>query len=568
MDEAGTRYPPTTQMDLSIIPLPQRLLHTHLTWKKTMKRNYVRIFDTTLRDGEQAPGASMTINEKVEIAHHLARLGVDVIEAGFPISSPAQFEAVKRIASEVDGPVICALARAKEADIETAARALAPAKFGRIHTFIGTSDIHIEGKFAHPRYGTTLKEKRETILKMAVEAIQMARQYTSDVEFSPEDAGRTDIGFLCDVVAAAIEAGATTLNIPDTTGYCLPDEYAEKIRTLIARCQPPEHVIFSTHCHDDLGLAVANSLAGVRAGARQVECTINGIGERAGNASLEEIVMALRVRHDVFGLETGINPRFLMTISRLVSTYSGFVVPPNKAIVGQNAFSHEAGIHQDGVLKRRDTYEIMRAEDVGQTPARLRLGRHSGHHGFFARLKQLGFNIPEDQREALYEQFLVMADRKKEIFDEDLIFLASALQNGQASHFYELERFGVEIPPAGNPRASVVLKKIFTGETLEASASGDGPVDALYRAINHAIQDPIDLHSYTIRSVTEGADALGEVTVRIAYGGSFFSGQGTSTDILRASAEAYIQALNHLEAYRVQQQSVTHAIMQAYEGGA
>ncbi len=532
-----------------------------------MNRNYVRIFDTTLRDGEQAPGASMTVNEKVEIAHHLARLGVDIIEAGFPISSPAQFEAVERIASEVEGPVICALARAKEEDIETAARAIAPARFGRIHTFIGTSDIHIEGKFAHPRYGKTLKEKRKTILKMAVEAIHVARQFTSNVEFSPEDAGRTDIGYLCEVVAAAIEAGATTINIPDTTGYCLPDEYAEKIRTLIERCHPPEHVVFSTHCHDDLGLAVANSLAGVRAGARQVECTINGIGERAGNASLEEVVMALKVRQQALGLETGIRSRYLMQVSRLVSTYSGFVVPPNKAIVGQNAFSHEAGIHQDGVLKRRDTYEIMRAEDVGQTPARIRLGRHSGRHGFFARLKQLGFDIPEERRQTLYEQFLQMADRKKEIFDEDLIFLASASQNGQASRFYELERFGIEIPPTGNPRAYVALKKIFTGETVEAHGVGDGPVDALYRAINHAINEPVDLQSYTIRSITEGADALGEVTVRIAYGGSFFSGQATSTDILRASAEAYIQALNHLEAYRVQQQSVTNAIMKAYEGG-
>ena len=532
-----------------------------------MKTPYVRIFDTTLRDGEQAPGASMTIPEKVDIAHHLARLGVDIIEAGFPISSPAQFEAVNRIASEVEGPVICGLARAKTQDIETAARALAPARHFRIHTFIGTSDIHLEGKFADSRYGRTLAEKRKTILQMAIDAITYAREFTRDIEFSPEDAGRTDLGYLCEVVSAAIEAGATTLNIPDTTGYCTPEEYAHMIQTLISFCNPPDHVIFSTHCHDDLGLAVANSLAGIQAGARQVECTINGIGERAGNAALEEVVMALRVRKDFFQVQTGINTRELMSVSRLVSTYSGFVVPPNKAIVGANAFSHEAGIHQDGVLKRRDTYEIMRAEDVGQHPERIRLGRHSGRHGLFSRLKQLGVVVTEEEKPLVYKRFLELADRKKEIQDEDLLYLVNTIRGHTPPEFYELVHYSITIPPNGMPQAEACIRLIGQGKVSCKQGTGDGPVDALYRAINHAVGNPCELHSYTIHSVTEGADALGEVSVRLSYGGRYFLGKARNTDILRASAEAYIEALNQMEAYRSQQQYVTNAIMDLYRYG-
>ena len=346
----------------------------------------VTIFDTTLRDGEQAPGASMTIHEKVRIARQLVTLNADVIEAGFPISSPAQFEAVASIVRDIQGPVICALARALEDDVHAAGKSLAGGARTRIHTFIATSDIHIDAKFGGDRYGATLAEKRQSVVRLAREAVQLARTYTEDIEFSAEDAGRTDHGFLCEVIAAAIEEGATTVNIPDTTGYCTPSEYARMFEAVREGVPSAEQVVLSAHCHDDLGLAVANSIAAVCAGARQIECTINGIGERAGNAALEEVVMALRVRAEQFGVDTNIVAERLTETSRMVSVATGFPVPPNKAIVGRNAFSHEAGIHQHGVLKRRDTYEIMRAEDVGQTSEQIRLGRHSGRHGFFSRL--------------------------------------------------------------------------------------------------------------------------------------------------------------------------------------
>jgi 2-isopropylmalate synthase len=356
------------------------------------------IFDTTLRDGEQAPGAAMTLDEKIQIARQLAALKVDIIEAGFPISSPGQAEAVRRIAGEIEGPVICGLARATDEDVRAAGDALKTGARTRIHTFIATSDIHIDAKFSHPRFGATIEERRRTIIRMAVDAIELARTYTDDVEFSAEDAGRTDIAYLCEIVRAAVEAGATTINLPDTTGYCIPTEYSEIFTSVMSCLDRPEDVIFSTHCHDDLGLAVANSLAGVQAGARQIECTLNGIGERAGNASLEEVVMALHVRSPHFGVKTNIQTRMLMASSEMIQVATGFPVPPNKAIVGRNAFSHEAGIHQHGVLKRRDTYEIMRAEDVGQEAEQIRLGRHSGRHGFFSRLEKLGVRVPDDQR--------------------------------------------------------------------------------------------------------------------------------------------------------------------------
>jgi 2-isopropylmalate synthase len=528
------------------------------------------IFDTTLRDGEQAPGASMTVPEKVEVAHALARLGVDVIEAGFPISSPVQVEGIKRVIAEVQGPVICALARATEKDVQAAADALQGGAKTRIHTFIATSDIHIDGKFGDARYGVTLEEKRRTIIRMAVEAVQLARTYTDDVEFSAEDAGRTDPAYLCEVVRAVVEAGATTVNIPDTTGYCLPDEYARIIKIVHDRCLGNyPNVVLSTHCHDDLGLAVANSLSGVRSGARQIECTINGIGERAGNAALEEVVMALRVRKEQFGgIDTSIDARQLLTASKLVSTYSSFPVQPNKAIVGKNAFRHEAGIHQDGVLKRKDTYEIMRPEDVGQDGETIRLGRHSGRHGLFARLEKLGYSPAAEDKDVIYTRFVEMADKKKEIYDEDLMHLVGMMNLPAPVKHYELEAMSVVVDTSKRPEARVSIRVGKSDEVRTEQATGDGPVDAIYRAIEHAVGSPYDLMNYTIKSVTEGQDALGEVTVRLAFAGRFFTGRGTSTDILRASAEAYMDALNHIETHRLSDQYVIGAIVDSYRYGS
>jgi 2-isopropylmalate synthase len=528
------------------------------------------IFDTTLRDGEQAPGGSMTIPEKLEVAQILGQMGVDVIEAGFPISSPAQAEAVRRVCREVSGPVICGLARAKEADIKAAGEALLEGKKTRIHTFIATSDIHLRAKFADSRYGTSLAAKRETVQRMAVEAIQQARTYTDDVEFSAEDAGRTDLDYLCDVIAAAVEAGATTINIPDTTGFCVPSEYAEIFSQVASRIDLPDHVILSTHCHDDLGLAVANSIAGIVAGARQVECTINGIGERAGNASLEEIAMVLQVRASRFGLWTGIKSRQLTEASRLVSTFTGFSVPPNKAIVGKNAFSHEAGIHQDGVLKSRETYEIMRAEDVGQHVEAIRLGRHSGRHGLFTRLEKLGLHVAEEDRDGVYERFKELADAKKEVGDADLYHLADE-ESGvkQAGHF-ALEHASVSVSTRSDPEAVVRVRHLRTDKLIEKIATGDGPIDALYRAIDHAVNESHDLVNYSIRSITEGADAFGEVSVLIGIGGPCFAGRASGTDVILASADAYINALNGLAAYKAEDESikfVSDGIMKAFEGG-
>ncbi|HEX7071457.1 MAG TPA: 2-isopropylmalate synthase, partial [Rhodothermales bacterium] len=491
--------------------------------------NQVYIFDTTLRDGEQAPGASMTIPEKVEIARVLEAMKVDVIEAGFPVSSPIQLEGVARICQEVSGSVVAALARATATDIDAAAEALREGKRVRIHTFIATSDIHIDGKFGDPRYGHTLEEKRRTILKMAADAVAYARTFTKDVEFSAEDAGRTDIGYLCEVISAVAEAGATTINIPDTTGYCTPDEYTDLFRVLKARCLAGrDDIILSTHCHDDLGLAVANSLAGVQGGARQIECTINGIGERAGNAALEEVVMGLRVRRDRFGVDSGVDATKLTSASKLVSTYSGFPVQPNKAIVGRNAFRHEAGIHQDGVLKRSDTYEIMNPADVGQEGETIRLGRHSGRHGLFSRLQKLGYVVKEDERDEVYQRFVAIADRKKEVFDEDLMHIVGMVHTPAPAQHYRLEHFEVLVATSKRPEATVTLAIGKDGEKRAEKATGDGPVDAIYRAIEHVVGTPFELKSYTIRSVTEGQDALGEVNVRVEYAGKTFSGRAAS----------------------------------------
>lgn len=531
----------------------------------------VHIFDTTLRDGEQAPGASMTISEKLRIAHQLAALKVDIIEAGFPISSPGQFEAVQRIAQEVDGPVVAALARTTEKDIDAAGEALLTGSKTRIHTFVATSDIHLAAKFGDDRYGRSLAEKRETILKMTERAVSQARAITSNVEFSAEDAGRTEIDFLVQVIEVAIEAGATTINIPDTTGYCVPREYSSLFAEVLKRCKRASEIVLSTHCHDDLGLAVANSLAGVLAGARQIECTINGIGERAGNASLEEVVMALNVRQQHFGAATGIETSLLTETSRMVALATGFTVPPNKAIVGSNAFSHEAGIHQHGVLKSRETYEIMRAEDVGQDAESIRLGRHSGRHGLFSRLDKIGVFVPEERKAAIYEQFVLLADRKKEIFDEDLVNLVQEAKGRPTADHYRIDHFHVASGTGRRPRAEVLLHHVSSDSTSRVAADGDGPVDAIYKAIDQATGSHHDLISYGIRSMGEGADAIGEVTVLIGENGALFRGVARHTDVLKASAQAYIKALNQLEAFRIGRlnaEFVSDGIMQSFEGDA
>lgn len=514
------------------------------------------IFDTTLRDGEQAPGGAMTLPQKLAIAHHLARLGVDVIEAGFPVSSSAAFDAVRQIADEVQGPTICALARAADADVTAAGEALSSAKDlakTRIHTFIATSDIHIDAKFGDPKYGATLEEKRANVIQRAVAAVTRARTYTPDVEFSAEDAGRTDLGYLCEVVQAVIEAGATTINLPDTTGYCTPGEVEALFRAVIDCCgtTAPDgsDVVYSTHCHDDLGLAAANSLAALVGGARQVECTINGIGERAGNAALEEVVMALHVRKEQFGIEHSIETKELAAISNRVALATGFGVSPNKAIVGKNAFAHEAGIHQHGVLQRRDTYEIMRAEDVGQVAEQIRLGRHSGKHGFFSRLDKLGLATDEGRRAPLYAAFKELADQKKEIYDEDLIHLFYETTQRGAPQFFKLIEMVLHVKSGEEPSVSIRLRHEKTGHMAQEWATGDGPVDALYRAIDHATGSAHELTSYQIESVTEGADALGEVTVTVSRGGTTFRGIARHHDVLQASAYAYVEALNRLEAH-------------------
>ncbi len=507
----------------------------------------VVLFDTTLRDGEQSPGAAMTLSAKLRVARLLAAMGVDVIEAGFPVSSPQQAEAVRAVVEALGGtgPVVCALGRAHHADIEAAARALGDGPNTRIHTFIATSDIHIAAKFSGARFGATPAERRASVLRMATEAVQQARAYTDDVEFSAEDAGRTDHGFLCDVVAAAVEAGATTINVPDTTGYCTPADYAALFR-VVADCCDLSGVTLSTHCHDDLGLAVANTLAGVEAGARQVEVTVNGIGERAGNAPLEEVAMALRVRQDHYGVTHGLDATRLGEASRLVSVVTGFAPPPNKAIVGANAFAHEAGIHQHGVLKDRATYEIMRAEDVGADPAGIRLGRHSGRHGLFARLDRLGLDIAPADRERVYDRFVALADQKREVYDADLRRIvdpaADAPERG-------LSLVGLHVSTGTDekPRAEVTLVEAETGALRVESASGDGPVDAIYRAIDGAAGRPHRLETYSIRALTSAADAQGEALVVVSDGQALAQGKAAGTDILRASAEAYVAALNGLD---------------------
>jgi 2-isopropylmalate synthase len=503
--------------------------------------NRVLIFDTTLRDGEQSPGASLNVFEKLEIARQLEKLKIDVIEAGFPVSSPAQFEAVQRISDEVNA-IIAGLARTKEIDIKSAYDALKNAKRFRIHTFLGTSDIHILGKFGDEKYGKNLAEKRKTIIKMSQDAVAYAKTFTDDVEFSPEDAGRTDIGYLSEVVEAAIESGATTINIPDTTGYTFPSEFGHKIAELKRRVKNVDKAIISVHCHDDLGLAVANSLAGIENGARQVEGTINGIGERAGNASLEEIIMALRVRKDLVDYYTNINTAEIYNTSKMVSSFTGIIVQPNKAIVGENAFAHESGIHQDGMLKNRQTYEILTPESVGVKKTKIVLGRHSGRHGLKSRLEELGYSPSSEELQDVYEKFLELADKKKEVFDEDLRILMGDHSSNKKDEYYELDYIQVNMGTTSIPTATVRIKS--KDEDFQESATGDGAVDACFNAIERALNIKPQLESYNVRSVTSGRQAMGEVVVRLRDGENSFTGRGISTDVIEASSKAYLQALN------------------------
>jgi len=509
---------------------------------RKMKEKII-IFDTTLRDGEQSPGASLNVFEKVEIARQLEKLKVDVIEAGFPVSSPTQFEAVKRIAGEIDLK-IAALARAKEVDIKAASEAIKNASKKRIHTFSSTSDYHILGKFADDKYGKTLEKKRETIIKMTRDAVQYAKTLCDDVEYSAEDAGRTDISYLAEIVEAAIEAGATTVNIPDTTGYTLPGEFGEKIEELRKRVTNINQAIISVHCHNDLGLAVANSLSAIHAGARQVECTINGIGERAGNASLEEIVMILNVRKKKLGYYTDVDSKEIYNSSKMVSGFTGLIVQPNKAIVGENAFAHESGIHQDGMIKSRKTYEIMTPKTVGVSQTKIVLGRHSGRHGLKMRLLELGYTLTKQELDKIYELFIDLADKKKEVYDDDLRSLMGDEVLKEKDR-YVLKHLQVHIGTGAIPTATVQIQT--NGSVAQESATGDGPVDAVYNAIDRALNSKFNIESYQVRSVTSGRQAMGEVTVRIRNNGRSYNGRGVSTDIIEASAKAYLQAINQFE---------------------
>ncbi len=511
-----------------------------------MNNKKVIIFDTTLRDGEQSPGASLNVFEKIEIARQLQRLNVDIIEAGFPVSSPTQFDAVKAIAAEVSC-VVAGLARAKEADILSAYKALKDAAKFRIHTFIGTSDIHILGKFSNVSYGKSLSEKRNIVFKMTQDAVSFAKTFTDDVEFSTEDAGRTDINYLCEVIGAAIDAGANTINVPDTTGYTLPEEYGKIFNHIRKTVKNIDKVVLSVHCHNDLGLAVANSLSGVINGARQVECTINGIGERAGNASLEEIVMAIKIKKDLLDLYTNIKTEEIYNTSKMVSSFTGVIVQPNKAIVGDNAFAHEAGIHQDGMLKDRNTYEIMSPQTVGFPKTKIVLGKHSGKHGLKARLSEIGYTLSENELNEVYEKFIALADKKKEIFDDDLRFIMGENFTGIMNNHYELEYIHVSMGTNHLPTSTVKIKK--RDLLFQESATGDGAVDACFNAIERALNIKLNLESYQVRSITSGRQALGEVIVRVRENEKYFVGRGISTDIIEASAKSYINVINIYQNY-------------------
>ena len=494
------------------------------------------IFDTTLRDGEQSPGASMTKDEKIRIARTLEKMRVDVIEAGFPIASPGDFEAVKAVAENVTDSTICGLARALDKDIDRAGEALRPANSARIHTFIATSPIHMKMK---------LRMEPEQVIEQAIRAVKRARKYTDNVEFSPEDAGRSEPDFLCRILEAVIDAGATTLNIPDTVGYNVPEQFGGLIRDLIERIPNSDKAVFSVHCHNDLGLAVANSLSAVMNGARQVECTINGLGERAGNASLEEVVMAVRTRQDIFPCDTRLDTTQIVKASRLVSNITGFPVQPNKAIVGANAFAHESGIHQDGVLKSRETYEIMRAEDVGWSTNRMVMGKHSGRNAFRTRMQELGveFSSEEELNEA-FSRFKVLADKKHEIYDEDLQALVTEVSTETENERVKLVSLKVCSETGEMPHATLTLN--VDSEEKQAEAVGGGPVDAAFKAIDEIVDCEAELQLYSVNNITSGTDSQGEVTVRLEKAGRIVNGQGSDTDIVIASVKAYINAINRM----------------------
>jgi len=506
------------------------------------------IFDTTLRDGEQSPGASMNLQEKLEVAQALVALKVDVIEAGFPIASPGDFEAVREVAKVTRGPVICGLARCREADIDRAWEALQTAERPRIHVFLATSAIHREHK---------LRMGKEEIIAAAVAGVKRAKGYTSDIEFSPEDAARTEVDFLCQVVEAAIAAGATTVNIPDTVGYATPAHMATVIRTLRERVSNIDRAVISIHCHNDLGLAVANSLAAVEAGAGQIECTINGIGERAGNCSLEEVVMALRTRHDYFRAHTDIVTPRLVPTSRLVANVTGIQVQRNKAIVGQNAFAHEAGIHQDGMLKEPRTYEIMRPEDVGLTKSDLVLGKHSGRAALADRMTALGYQLTKQQLDVLFDQFKRLADKKKEVYDADLAALIEEQLQADTAEVWAFESYEIACGTGHTPQVKLRLRR--GSQNAEAIvASGDGPVDAVFLAIEQITGIAVHCTDFRVHSVTVGKDAQGEVMVAVEHQGQIYRGRGVSTDSVEASAKAFLNAINRVAAVSDRRQGGTN----------
>ncbi len=497
-------------------------------------RDRLIIFDTTLRDGEQSPGASMTRDEKVSIARQLEKMRVDVIEAGFPMASQGDFESVQAVARSVKDSTVCGLARALGADVDRAGEAIKDAVGGRVHTFIATSPIHMERK---------LRMSPDEVVEEAVRAVKRARNWTDDVEFSAEDAGRSDLDFLCRIFEAVIDAGASTVNVPDTVGYAMPEQFSSTIRQLMERIPNSDKAVFSVHCHNDLGLAVANSLAAVSAGARQVECTINGLGERAGNASLEEIVMAVRTRSDAFDVDSGIDTTQIVPASRLVASITGFPVQPNKAIVGANAFAHESGIHQDGVLKSRETYEIMRAEDVGWSANRMVLGKHSGRNAFRSRLLELGIEFAsEEELNDAFARFKDLADKKHEIYDEDLQALVTEASLDAVNETVKLVSLKVCSETGETPRAEITLS--IGGQEQRSTAVGSGPVDASFRAIDALVETGTQLQLYSVNAITSGTDAQGEVTVRLKKSGRVVNGQGADTDIVIASAKAYINAIN------------------------
>jgi 2-isopropylmalate synthase len=516
-------------------------------------RERVLIFDTTLRDGEQSPGCSMNLQEKLKVALALRDLGVDIIEAGFPIASPGDFEAIRAISREVDGPVIAGLARCNKADIDKAGEALKEAPRRRIHVFLATSAIHREFK---------LKMAKEEIVRRAVDGVKLAKTYTDDVEFSPEDAARTELDFLTEVVEKVIEAGATTVNIPDTVGYAVPSQYGATIRHLKTHVRGIEKAVISVHCHNDLGLAVANSLAAVMEGARQIECTINGIGERAGNCSLEEVVMAIRTRSDFFKLTTGVNTQHLYPTSRLVSNLTGMRVQRNKAIVGQNAFAHEAGIHQHGMIMHSQTYEIIRPEDVGFSASNLVLGKHSGRHALRMRIEQMGYHLDEKQLDTVFDDFKKLADKKKEIYDADLeALIEGRIHDGTTP--WQIVALHTSAGTGTLPHAAVSMQHV-DGRKVEEAAVGDGPIDALFKAIERITGVDVRLRDYQVRSVTVGEDAQGEVTIDVDHGGKLYKGTAVSTDIIEASARAFVDVINRVVSKRASAHDVAAAMSDSY----